>query len=145
MRSSAVHQSVGLELTGAKTLPGPGRARKSSRPLPVAASATRIDQGSAASGRGRKAAGASQAGRRTKAIDRPSGDQIGSMSVSTEGSSQTTRFAKGSRTPTKPCESRPETNAIRVPSGDQRGVDCEPGSLVACAGLAFASRPAIQS
>ena len=67
-----------------KTLPGPSEACQSSRPLPAAASAMRMDQGGEALRRAPNESVA--AGMRMKAICLLSGDQTGSISRSTLGS-----------------------------------------------------------
>ena len=87
------------------------------RPSPVAASAVQIDH---ACGRGSSmGSGAPPApGRRTKARERPSGDQRGEESRPVEGASQSIGVCSFVKTPTKEWSPRAETKAIREPSGD---------------------------
>ncbi len=92
MRSPAA-QSTWLAATiSAKALPGPGSARQAVFASPVAASATRMDQGSAL-GFGWNRVVFMDAGTRRNASRVPSGDQAGSLSSSTLGAIQRSALA----------------------------------------------------
>ena len=81
---------------------GPSRARHTSRPVPAATSATRIDHGWP-SRSGWKISRSRTGGRRMNATRAPSGDQAGASSVSSDGSSQVSALVATSSTPTKAC------------------------------------------
>src|SRR5439155_25577127 len=143
-RLPATHSSGFSATIPRNALPRPVSARHTSRPRPVARSATRIDQGGAAR-RGVNGRVRSAAGMRINASWAPSGDHTGSSSSSTLGSRNLSAFVATSYTPTKPWSPRPLTNASFVPSGDQWSDCALPRARTSCSGFALSASGAHQT
>jgi len=78
-------------------------------------------------------------GWRMKAIRVPSGDHLGDPSRQNDGSIQVIGWSASRKMPIKECPFLPDTNARRVPSGDQRGDEFTPRAVNSCEGSVLPS------